>query len=93
MASPGASPCLLTLTLPWQPLFDKRFSEFRISLFLIKIITFFQVNFTFLNHYLVRLLILVIFFIKLGDFEGSGKIKKSKMAESSWPLFENRTLL
>ena len=61
------SPCL---TLLWQPPFDKRFfSEFSISLFLIKNHYFFELNFTFLDPFR-KFIDFDHFLINFGGFEG-----------------------
>ena len=54
------SPCLLSLMLPWQPLFDKQFFQnFEFLNFYIKNHYFFEENVTFLDHFHVNLLILI----------------------------------
>jgi len=73
------------LTLPWQALFDKVFFQnFNFHLFIEKLS---EVSFTFLYHFRVLLLISVTFWSILANFKGSGKIKKSKMADPRWPPF------
>ena len=52
-------------------------SESWISLFLIENHYFFEVHFTFLDHFYVKLLIMITFWSILAVFEGFGKIKKS----------------
>ena len=41
--------------------------------------------------FVVLLLILVSFWLILALFKGPGEIKKSKMADSRWPPFRNKT--
>ena len=83
-----------SLALPWQSLFDKRsfFSEFWISLLLVKHHNFLGVNLTFFDHLRFNLLTLVTSWSVLAVLKGSGKIKKSKIADPRWPPFECMTL-
>jgi len=46
---------------------------------------FSEVSLTFLYHFRVLLLISVTVWSILANFKGSGKIKKSKMADLRWP--------
>jgi len=59
--------------------------------FSLKNSNFSELCFTFLYHFRVLLLLLATFWSILAIFKGSGKIKKSKMADPRWPLFDTLT--
>jgi len=54
----------------------------------LKSYNFSEERFTFLDHFHVLTLSLVTFWPILAIIKGSGKIKKSKMADTRWPPFE-----
>jgi len=59
--------------LPWQPLFDKQFFQKFEFPFLTKNHNFFEVDFTFLDHFRVNLSILLTSWSILVVFKGFGK--------------------
>ena len=66
--------------LPWQPLFNRFFQNFKFSRFHWKNYNFSEESFTFLYHFRVLLLISVTFWSMLANFKGPGNTRKFKMA-------------